>query len=116
MNRSQLRWGTPGQQFLTYASVLVVLILTVFPFYWMFVTSLKPMREIYNVTANPFYTATPTLGHYRMLLTETPFLQWFAGMERLLGLRILLAQPLKLVSNIIHGFWVLRTAKREGDF
>jgi multiple sugar transport system permease protein len=45
----------------------------------MFVTSLKPMREIYNVEANPFYTVTPTLRHYRMLLTETPFLQWFTN-------------------------------------
>lgn len=67
----------PGQQFLVYSSVLILLILTVFPFYWMFVTSLKSTREIYNLGANPFYTLKPTLSHYRMLFLETPFTVWF---------------------------------------
>lgn len=67
----------PGQQFLTYSSVLVLLVLTAFPFYWMLVTSFKSTREIYNLEANPFYTLGPTLAHYRMLFTKTLFVQWF---------------------------------------
>lgn len=77
MPRSSKRPQHPGQQFLVYGSVLALLVLTVFPFYWMFVTSLKSTREIYNLGANPFYTLAPTLAHYRMLFRETPFTVWF---------------------------------------
>jgi len=77
MPHANTRLQRPGQQFLVYASVLGLLVLTVFPFYWMFVTSLKSTREIYNLTANPFYTLAPTLAHYRMLFRETPFVVWF---------------------------------------
>ncbi len=65
-----------GRQFLAYSSVLAVLALTVFPFYWMLITSFKPMREIFNVEANPFYAAAPTLSNYSALFTQTPFAQW----------------------------------------
>ncbi|MGD0721033.1 MAG: carbohydrate ABC transporter permease [Roseiarcus sp.] len=52
------------------------LTLTLFPFYWMAVTSLKPNQELYNTHAMPLIVHHPTLRHYVDLLTETSFLQW----------------------------------------
>jgi multiple sugar transport system permease protein len=52
------------------------LVLALFPFYWMAVTSLKPNAELYNTRMMPLLVYHPTLKHYSDLLTETRFLAW----------------------------------------
>src|SRR5262249_30282970 len=52
------------------------LVLALFPFYWMAITSLKPNAELYNRTVMPLIVHTPTLKHYVDLLTKTSFLLW----------------------------------------
>jgi len=52
------------------------LLLALFPFYWMAVTSLKPNAELYNRHIMPLIVHHPTLRHYVDLLTETSFLRW----------------------------------------
>jgi len=52
------------------------LLLALFPFYWMAVTSLKPNAELYNRHIMPLIVHHPTLQHYVDLLTETSFLRW----------------------------------------
>jgi multiple sugar transport system permease protein len=52
------------------------MIFTLFPFYWMAVTSLKPNSELYNRKIMPLIVWHPTLKHYVDLLTETNFLVW----------------------------------------
>src|SRR5277367_4041208 len=52
------------------------MIFTLFPFYWMAVTSLKPNQELYNRKIMPLIVYHPTLKHYVDLLTETNFLTW----------------------------------------
>jgi multiple sugar transport system permease protein len=52
------------------------MIFTLFPFYWMAVTSLKPNSELYNRKIMPLIVYHPTLKHYADLLTETNFLVW----------------------------------------
>jgi multiple sugar transport system permease protein len=52
------------------------MIFTLFPFYWMAVTSLKPNSELYNRKIMPLIVYHPTFKHYVDLLTETNFLVW----------------------------------------
>jgi len=52
------------------------LVLALFPFYWMAITSLKPNFELYSRRAMPLIVHNPTLKHYIDLLTETSFLTW----------------------------------------
>jgi multiple sugar transport system permease protein len=52
------------------------MIFTLFPFYWMAVTSLKPNSELYNRKIMPLIVYHPTLKHYVDLLNETNFLLW----------------------------------------
>ena len=49
---------------------------TLFPFYWMAITSMKPNSELYNRKIMPLIVYHPTLKHYVDLLTETNFLTW----------------------------------------
>jgi multiple sugar transport system permease protein len=52
------------------------LIIALFPFYWMAITSLKPNQELYNPQVMPLIVHHPTLKHYVDLLSETDFLTW----------------------------------------
>ncbi len=52
------------------------MVFTLFPFYWMAVTSIKPNSELYNRKIMPMIVYHPTLKHYVDLLTETNFLTW----------------------------------------
>ncbi len=60
-----------------YLPVLLVLVVILFPFYWMLVTSFKANAELSNIRINPFYPHMPTLDHYRRLLTQTAYSRWF---------------------------------------
>ena len=46
---------------------------TLFPFYWMVITSIRPDVELYNVKMNPFFTLHPTLNHFYYLFELTMF-------------------------------------------
>ncbi len=52
------------------------LVLALFPFYWMAITSIKPNAELYNKHLMPLLVRNPTLKHYVDLLTQTSFLLW----------------------------------------
>jgi multiple sugar transport system permease protein len=52
------------------------MIFTLFPFYWMAVTSLKPNSELYNRKIMPLIVYHPTMKHYVDLISETNFLVW----------------------------------------
>ena len=52
------------------------LVVALFPFYWMAITSIKPNAELYNKNVMPLIVHAPTLKHYVDLLTQTSFLLW----------------------------------------
>jgi multiple sugar transport system permease protein len=53
-----------------------VLIL-LFPFYWMAITSFKPNAELMNYRDhNPFWISSPTLAHIKHLLFDTSYPRW----------------------------------------
>jgi len=54
----------------------VFLVVSLFPFYWMAITSIKPNAELYNRNMMPLLVHNPTLKHYVDLLTQTSFLLW----------------------------------------
>jgi multiple sugar transport system permease protein len=59
-----------------YLPLAVFLVLMLFPFYWMLITSIKPNRELYNAKIMPLVVHQPTLQHYVDLLSQTNFLTW----------------------------------------
>jgi ABC-type glycerol-3-phosphate transport system permease component len=56
--------------------LLVLIVWTLAPLYWMLVTSLKHKSEIYGAAAT-LWPANPTLENYRILFAETNFLIYF---------------------------------------
>jgi multiple sugar transport system permease protein len=59
-----------------YLPLALFLLFLLFPFYWMMVTTFKSDAELYDLSLNPFYVRTWTLGNVQRLLFETSFLRW----------------------------------------
>lgn len=57
----------------------IFMILLLFPFYWMLITSFKPDPEMYNLKLNPLWIQHPTLEHIRHLLWRTTYLRWLSN-------------------------------------
>ena len=62
--------------FTVYVPIAVFVIVLLFPFYWMVVTSLKPNEELLSRSGNPFWVIKPTLAHFHKLLFETSYPDW----------------------------------------
>jgi len=80
------------------------LIITLFPFVWMFITSIKPNAELYNVRMNPLYVLKPTLEHFRYLMRETIFLTWAYNTLYV----SILSTAISLVTGIMAGYALSR--------
>src|SRR5713226_7438511 len=63
-----------------YVPLTVFIIGTLFPFYWMLITSIRPDAELYRswraANNTPFWTLAPTLEHFRDLMAKTTFPKW----------------------------------------
>lgn len=68
--------GLPRRTAVLYAPLLLLMAFTLFPFWWMIATSLKPDAELYNVRQPPLWVKTVTFEHYRELFTRLPFVTW----------------------------------------
>ncbi|RST49310.1 carbohydrate ABC transporter permease [Variovorax sp. DXTD-1] len=66
----------PRKLVTVYLPLLVFLIVLLFPFYWMAITSVKPDAELLSREGNPFWVINPTLSHFHKLLFGTSYPQW----------------------------------------
>jgi multiple sugar transport system permease protein len=72
---SHAKLGAKASAFLLNISTLVVLIILIFPLYWLLATSFKPQIDFFIYPPHLFPHSF-TLEHYRTLLKETAFLIW----------------------------------------
>jgi len=60
-----------------YLPLGLILIVLLFPFYWMALTSIKPDAQLIDMeTYNPFWVVHPTFKHIQKLLFETEYPRW----------------------------------------
>src|SRR6266550_6061433 len=63
-----------------YIPLTVFVVGTLFPFYWMLITAIRPDAELYRswraASNTPFWTLQPTLEHFQDLMAKTMFPQW----------------------------------------
>ena len=68
---------TRMRRFVTlYLPIAAFLVVLLFPFYWMAITSFKPNAELLSREGNPFWVVNPTLAHFNHLIFETPYPDW----------------------------------------
>ena len=73
-----MSWDSRARRVVTlYVPLACFVLILLFPFYWMAVTSFKPNAELYDFkTYNPFWISSPTLDHVRKLLFDTSYPRW----------------------------------------
>jgi multiple sugar transport system permease protein len=59
-----------------YVPLGAFLLVLLFPFYWMAITTFKPNEELLSREGNPFWVTNPTLAHIRKLLFDTAYPDW----------------------------------------
>jgi multiple sugar transport system permease protein len=62
----------------SYLALIPFLVFFLFPLYWMLLTSFKQDSEITSLKGIPLIlNSAPTLDHYKFILFETRYVQWF---------------------------------------
>jgi multiple sugar transport system permease protein len=60
-----------------YLPLFLILIVLLFPFYWMVLTAIKPDEQLIDLDRyNPFFVVSPTLKHINKLLFESNYPIW----------------------------------------
>jgi multiple sugar transport system permease protein len=74
----QMTWDSRTRRLVTiYLPLALFVIVLLFPFYWMAITSFKPNAELYDYKKyNPFWIGSPTLDHIKKLLFGTAYPRW----------------------------------------
>jgi len=66
----------PRKLVTVWVPLMVFLIVLLFPFYWMVITTFKPNEELLSREGNPFWVIHPTLDHIKKLLFDTAYPEW----------------------------------------
>ncbi len=67
----------PRRLVTVYVPLIVFIVVLLFPFYWMGVTTFKPNEELYSLREhNPFLIKNPTFANINKLLFQTNYPEW----------------------------------------
>src|ERR1700759_4020853 len=71
-------WDSKARRMvMIYLPLSCFVLILLFPFYWMTITSFKPNAELLNYKQhNPFWISSPTLAHIKHLLFNTAYPHW----------------------------------------
>jgi multiple sugar transport system permease protein len=73
-----MAWDSRARRMVVvYIPLALFLLVLLFPFYWMAITSIKPDHEMYDYKQyNPFWVHSPTLENIYKLLFQTDYPHW----------------------------------------
>ena len=73
-----MAWDSRARRvMMIYLPLSCFVLILLFPFYWMAITSFKPNAELLNYREhNPFWISSPTLAHIKHLLFNTAYPTW----------------------------------------
>jgi multiple sugar transport system permease protein len=92
-----------------YLPLSVILIVLLFPFYWMALTAIKPDEQLLDLDRfNPFWTWTPTFKHIHKLLFETNYPLWLMNTM----LVAVASTVLSIVASVLAAYAIVRLRYR----
>jgi len=88
-----------------YTPLLLIVIVLLFPFYWMVITAIKPKEHLLDLDShNPFWTWQPTLEHINALLFETEYPHWLWNTMFV----AVVATVLSLIASVLAAYAITR--------
>ena len=95
-----------------YIPLGIILVILLFPFYWMALTAIKPDAQLIDMnTYNPFWVWHPTFEHIHKLLFETEYPRWLWNtMYVAVG-----ATTLSLIASVLAAYAIVRLRFKGAD-
>jgi multiple sugar transport system permease protein len=95
-----------------YLPLFLILVVLLFPFYWMALTSIKPDEQLIDMnTYNPFWVVHPTFKHISKLLFETQYPRWLLNtMYVAVG-----ATTLSIIASVLAAYAIVRLRFKGAD-
>ena len=109
--RHQVGERFTGRLFRVYIPVVIFTFITLFPFYWMAITSIKSNSELLDHTKNPLFVLQPNLQNYADLFLKTNFIRWTINS----AVVAVLATSVSLVCSILAGYSLARLRYRGAN-
>ena len=96
----------------TWIPLALILIVLLFPFYWMVLTASKPDEQLIDLnTYNPFWVVHPTFKHISKLLFETEYPRWLWNtMYVAVG-----ATTLSIIASVLAAYAIVRLRFKGAD-
>jgi multiple sugar transport system permease protein len=99
----------PRRVVTTYIPLAIIVVVLLFPFYWMVLTAIKPDEQLIDMERyNPFFVVTPTLKHINKLLFESQYPRWLWNTM----LVSVAATLLSLVASVLAAYAIVRIRYR----
>jgi multiple sugar transport system permease protein len=96
-----------------YLPLSLILLVLLFPFYWMALTAIKPDEQLLDLERfNPFWTWTPTLKHISKLLFETGYPQWLWNTM----LVAVASTILSIIASVLAAYAIVRLRYRGAQW
>jgi multiple sugar transport system permease protein len=95
-----------------YLPLFIILVVLLFPFYWMGLTAIKPDEQLIDMDKyNPFWVVHPTFKHISKLLFETQYPRWLWNtMYVAVG-----ATTLSIIASVLAAYAIVRLRFRGAD-
>jgi multiple sugar transport system permease protein len=112
--RGGVEIGDPflARLFRIYIPVLLFIFITLFPFYWMFITSFKSDTELLDFHQLPIFVREPTLKNYQELFTHTFFPRWALNT----AIVAVVSTGISLFCSILAGYSLARLRFRGANW
>ena len=95
-----------------YLPLFVILLVLLFPFYWMALTAIKPDEQLIDMnTYNPFWVVHPTFKHISKLLFETQYPRWLWNTMYV----AVAATTLSIFASVLAAYAIVRLRFKGAD-
>jgi len=96
-----------------YLPLSLILLVLLFPFYWMALTAIKPDEQLLDLDRfNPFWTWTPTFKHIYKLLWETYYPSWLLNTMVV----AIAATSLSIIASVLAAYAIVRLRYRGAQW
>jgi multiple sugar transport system permease protein len=95
-----------------YLPLFIILVVLLFPFYWMALTSIKPDEQLIDMDKfNPFWVIHPTFKHISKLLFETDYPRWLWNTMYVAAA----STTLSLIASVLAAYAIVRLRFKGAD-
>lgn len=102
----------PSRIVTLYIPLFIIVVILLFPFYWMALTSIKPDEQLIDMERfNPFWVIEPTFKHINKLLFETNYPRWLWNTMYVAAA----ATTLSIIASVLAAYAIVRLRFRGAE-